>query len=304
MKPLMLLLVLIWVHIACAVDIDLSKLREAEGDNFKAELERLAGDASTVQTLRVSGLQLSVRDELIRELVLARADHPEIFKEFQKVIDLAREGSPIWDERWSLNDAANRHRFNYISSREGLITRFMWEWAKSPLTAESIIERYKKSGVQSSQRQNEVAMAERMWPAMAFGVSSDEKRVRYVVCPVLQSWSRNSLYSENSLESMRWLCERTDYDVNVVLYYVIMVNQALESQIPAVDKPRLVTRSLSDLLHGDKFRDVNNTIGINFTLDCAERHGNSTHVPILRRLADTPLWSAYRNRMLQVAETL
>jgi len=107
---------------------------------------------------------------------------------------------------------------------------------------------------------------------------------------------------ELQLESLLWLCERTDYDSDVVRAYTANVFGGLTS--PDGDKTRFVTRRLAMLEAGEKFIKADNKLGLMSYLDAAEQFGMSAHAPVLRRLANSPIWSAYRDRMLKVADKL
>lgn len=288
-------LMMVLSTLAWSADVDLSTLERVEGDAFRVELDRLVGDPSVISALRASQEKGNTRHELLKAVILARVDHQPIFNDFQAILDLAQPGSPVWNAEWSSDPQR---------ARRVLLERFMREWAKSAPSPQSFIEWYTKPGVIEPLGREAPISSQRMWPAFSFGIASPEKQMRVLVCPVLRAWCKESDFSELSLEAMLWVCERTNYDDMEPLYYNVMVNQAMKSTLPDADKARFVTRQLSGLEAGEKLVKADNKPGIFFRLESAEKFGNASHAPVLRRLADMPVWSAYHDRMLEVAKVL
>jgi hypothetical protein len=278
--------------IAVASEVD--PLLTATGPEFRKTLDLLAHDPATMARLRevavVGTSGDNLRRELLRRLVLARADAPEVFESFDELVSLNRPDSPMYPKGWIKDPAMP-------PLDEQFLRHTLDRWLKqAPAKGEWL--RQPPEGTPPDPKR----MTNGFWPPIAYGLSAEPARLRKWMKAAFSVWASNENGGELQLECLLWLCERTDYDSDVVRAYSANVFGGLTS--PDGDKARFITRRLAMLEAGEKFINADNKLGLKNYLDAAEQFGISAQAPTLRRLAENPLWSAYRDRMLQVADKL
>lgn len=286
--------------VAPAVDVD--ALLSSSGSDFKKALDAIASDSAVVSRLRASPFpgssSVELRRELMRNVVLAKVDTPDLFSSFDAMVSMIRPDSPMRPSGWWDGVVISQR----VAPDESMMRSAMEVWHKSPpANADEWVKLYREVGAMRS-LPDEKHMSNRYWPMIVFGLTGEPAHLRPVLASGLFSWCEVRKFDDLSLESVLFLCERTGFDQRVTKLYRTAVYAGVEA--PGNDRAELITRALNMLELGERFIQADNRSGVNYYIDKAEALGAVAQVTQLRRLADMPIWSAYRDRMLQVAEKL
>ena len=305
MMRLVLIAWFLWATTIEAVSSEIDTLLTVTGTEFRKTLDALANDAATVERLRAQPVVGSggneLRRELIRQLVLAKADAPEVFAAFDDLLGLIRPDSPMLEP--GMWDNLVRQERDGHADEEMLRHAMGQKWLSAPpANAEEWIKTYREISPNLS-KPDAKRMANRFWPPIAFGLTAEPERLRKHMRPAFGVWCTQEKLGELQLEALLWLCEMTDYDREVVSRYTSIIHGGFE--MPEVNQANLVTRRLAILESHERFVSTDARIDVvHGYMDSAERFGDSGHAPIIRRLADMPTWSAFQIRMLEVADKL
>lgn len=302
MTRTVLIVSLFCASIVGALASDVDPLLKSTGAEFRKVLDALAGDPAIVTRLRESPItatgSIDLRRELLRRIVLARAEAPEAFAAFDDLISLVRPDSPMLptaDWWYSVKQ--------YEPPDETLLRSAMEKWLIAPpANADEWIKVYRLTSPQVSEPSPK-CLANRFWPPIAFGLSADQAHLRRsMTAPFIVLCNENG-YGEVELEAWLWLCEMTSFDSEVTVRYRQLINRGFDEAL-GDNKARFIARRLSMLEAGENFIKANNGPGVINYLNSAEEFGASSHVPALRRLSEMPIWSVYRDRMLEIVDNL
>lgn len=281
---------------------DVEPLMNVTGVEFNKALEALAKDESAVQRLRASPVVGSagnqLRQELMGRLVLARVDSPRIFASFADMLSLIRSDSPLVPDAqwWESVSASGR-----MMPDTAMLSQFHAHWVTEvtlPANTEAWVKVYREEiPVVSS---TDLKWSDnRIWPALAYGLTAEPTRLRQEMKSSFRRWASQEENGELQLEALLWLCERTDFEWETSLTYAVSLSEGFKH---SKDKARLVTRILAKMeVPGNFFK--NGAYG-DSDLNRTEKFGNSSHAPVLRRLAAMPFWSDSRDLMLDIAQRL
>ncbi len=280
---------------------EVEPLLQATGSEFKKTLDALAGDTAVVTRLRASPIigtnRNDLRSELLRRLVLARADAPEVFASFDEMLALIRPDSPMVPAGYWDGLAA------YGPPDESVLQSTMHRWLHTPpANTDEWVKVFSEVNPQVSVPDAK-RMANRFWPAIAYGLSAEPARMRRWTVYLFTTWCAENHYGEVELEGQLWLCERTSFDSEMVTRYRTAVSMGRD-QVQDGDEARFVSRQLTMFEEGEKIITADNKPSITDYLADAEKFGTPAHALVLRRLAEMPVWSVYREVMLDIAKKL
>jgi hypothetical protein len=272
---------------------DVDPLLQTTGSDFRRTLDSLAEDPDAVARLRASAVSEAgasgLRRELLRRLVLCRADAPDAFASFEELLSMNRPDSPMYPSGWIRDPSMPPLDEQFLKLTQGRWLEQVpakGEWLNPPADGSA---------------PDAKRLAVRFWPPVAYGLSAEPARLRKWMAPSFSAWCTEGHFGEVELEGLLWLCERTSFDAEVATCYRAMLGMGW-GEVPDKEKPRLVARELALFEVNGAFIGPDNRSSIERYLDGAEQFGTPAQAPLLRRVADLPIWSSYRTRMLEVAD--
>jgi len=167
--------------IAVASEVD--PLIKATGPEFRNTLDALVQNPITVARLReapVSGTSSDdLRRELLRQLVLARADASEVFESFDEMISLNRPDSPMYPKGWIKDPAMPPLDEQFLQAA-------LDRWLKQAPAKGEWLQQSPEGTPADPER-----MTNRFWPPIAYGLSAEPARLRKWMKAAFSVWASN-----------------------------------------------------------------------------------------------------------------